>query len=124
MPPLDPGRYARSRERLPPLEAWSMERHDPKSLFHHLNDARSPAFHHGYAKDSGTLHTIVCESWTRVMQVGIGGDATPVSFDLAAWTGGTALPVRTLDGVLGGRETPYRRTRTTSRPADRPRAQS
>jgi len=99
----NPGSY----RRLPPLEAMAREQPSSQALFHALNRSLSPVFDHRYTTGSGTLHTIVCTPAARSMMVGVGGDATPRSIDLAAWAGGAPLPVQALDGQLGGTANPF-----------------
>ena len=110
----NPGSY----RHLPPLEAMAREQSSDQALFHALNRSLSPVFDHRYTTGSGTLHTIVCTPATRSMMVGVGGDATPRSIDLAAWAGGAPLPVQALDGQLGGQANPFDpgRRRVVARP--------
>jgi len=54
-------RAAHSQQRLPPLEAWAARRLGAEAIFSALNRSTSPAFHHGYTRGAGTLHTIVVE---------------------------------------------------------------
>lgn len=100
---LNPG----SHRHLPPLEAMAREQPTAATLFHALNHSLSPVFDHRYTSGSGTMHTIVCTPATRQIMVGIGGDAAPRSFDLAAWTGGAPFPVQALEGQLGGTANPF-----------------
>ncbi len=91
-----------SRKRLPPLEAWAARTMSADDLYRALNDSRSPAFFHAYAKGAGTLHTLVAEPAKRRLLVGIGGDATPTEIDVGAWVRGAPLPFAALEGQLGG----------------------
>jgi hypothetical protein len=96
-------------------------------MFTALNRSRSPAFHHGYRRGAGTMHTIVAEPSRRRLLVGIGGDAAALDedmldVDLDRWLAGEDLPVAHLEGQLGGLarpfEWPVRRKRTkAARPA-------
>lgn len=54
-------RPAHSQGRLPPLEHWAASDLGAEATFTALNQSRSPAFHHGYRRGAGTLHTIVAE---------------------------------------------------------------
>ncbi|WP_300295889.1 C45 family peptidase [Ferrovibrio sp.] len=96
--------HGSSKRRLPPLEHWAQNPVDAFALFHLLNDARSPAFHHNYAAFAGTLHTMVCDPVKGEMLIGIGGDAAPQVFSVKAWTGGSPLGVDRLKGYLGGKD--------------------
>jgi predicted choloylglycine hydrolase len=116
MKPLNPKMIGHSIGRLPALEAWAQPEVRQADLFGPtgdarlyalLNNARSPAFHHGYATGAGTLHTIVTSPKDRTLLVGIGGDAPAVKLDLRAWVGGAALPCRVLQGQLGGNSRPF-----------------
>ncbi len=105
-------RAARSQQRLPPLEAWAAQRLGAEVIFSALNRSTSPAFHHGYARGAGTLHTIVVEPSKRRMLIGIGGDAAALEEDmldvnLDQWRNGEDLPVAHLDGQLGGLTQPF-----------------
>ena len=91
---LNPG----SHRHLPPLEVLAREQPTAATLFQTLNRSLSPVFDHRYTSGAGTLHTIVCTPAARQMMVGVGGDATPQSFDLVTWTSGPRLPVQTLEG--------------------------
>jgi hypothetical protein len=116
MKPLNPKMIGHSIGRLPALEAWAQPEVRQADLFCAkgdarlyalLNNARSPAFHHGYATGAGTLHTIVTSPKDRTLLVGIGGDVPAVRMDLRAWAGGAALPCRVLQGQLGGSSRPF-----------------
>jgi predicted choloylglycine hydrolase len=105
-------RAAHSQARLPPLEAWAARGLRAEAILTALNRSTSPAFHHGYRRGAGTLHTIVVEPAKRRLLIGIGGDAAAleedmldVSFD--AWVGGEDLAVTHLDGQLGGTSHPF-----------------
>ena len=105
-------RAAHSQQRLPPLEAWAAQGLAAEALFTALNDSTSPAFHHGYLRGAGTLHTLVAEPARKRLLIGIGGDAAALEedmldVDLAAWVGGRDLPVAHLDGRLGGLSRPF-----------------
>jgi hypothetical protein len=118
-------RAAHSQARLPPLEAWAAHRLGAEELFTVLNRSTSPAFHHGYLRGAGTLHTIVGEPARRRLLIGIGGDAAALDedmldVDLAEWTAGKDLPLASLAGQLGGLASPFewprarRRTRAVA----------
>lgn len=97
--------------RLPPLERWAKEGLDAPALFMAFNQSTSPAFHHGYLRGAGTLHTLACEPEQRKMILGVGGDAEKLGrnrleIDFAAWCAGKDLPVQFLSGDLGGRSKP------------------
>jgi len=105
-------RAAHSQARLPPLEAWAAARTGAEELFTALNRSTSPAFHHGYLRGAGTLHTIVGEPAKRRLLIGIGGDAAALDedmldVDLAEWVAGKDLPVTSLAGQLGGLAHPF-----------------
>jgi predicted choloylglycine hydrolase len=105
-------RPAHSQARLPPLEAWAARRTGAEELFTALNRSTSPAFHHGYLRGAGTLHTIVGEPAKRRLLIGIGGDAAALDedmldIDLAEWAAGKDLPVTSLAGQLGGMAHPF-----------------
>jgi hypothetical protein len=81
-------------------------------MFTALNRSTSPAFHHGYLRGAGTLHTIVGEPSKRRLLIGIGGDAAALEedmldVDMAAWSGGSDLPIAGLEGQLGGLAKPF-----------------
>lgn len=81
-------------------------------MFSALNRSESPAFHHGYTRGAGTLHTIVAEPPKRRILIGIGGDAAALEEDMldvnfAQWLNGEDLPVAYLDGQLGGSSKPF-----------------
>jgi predicted choloylglycine hydrolase len=103
---------AHSQQRLPPLEAWAARGLSAEAMFGALNSSTSPAFHHGYLRGAGTLHTIVAEPAKKRLLIGIGGDATrleqdmlDVSFD--RWCAGADLPMTQLQGRLGGNSRPF-----------------
>jgi predicted choloylglycine hydrolase len=105
-------RAAHSQARLPPLEAWAAARIGAEELFMALNRSTSPAFHHGYRRGAGTLHTMVGEPAKRRLLIGIGGDAAALDedmldVDLAAWVAGRNLAVDCLQGQLGGVSHPF-----------------
>jgi predicted choloylglycine hydrolase len=105
-------RSAHSQQRLPPLEAWAAQRLSAAAMFSALNRSTSPAFHHGYTRGAGTLHTIVAEPSKRRMLIGIGGDAAALEEDMldvdfTQWVDGEDLPVAHLDGQLGGMSQPF-----------------
>ena len=109
--PLNRG-SARSQQRLPPLEAWAAQRLDAAATFSALNRSTSPAFHHGYGRGSGTLHTVVSEPAKRRVVVGVGGDAASLDagmldVDFATWLRGRDLPITSLVGRLGGISQPF-----------------
>jgi predicted choloylglycine hydrolase len=116
MRPLNPKHIGHSVGRLSPLEAWAkspssqedmFKLKDDERLYGLLNSSRSPAFHHGYSKGAGTLHTIVCLPKKQSLLVGIGGDSPAVRLDLYSWSKGQNLTVRSLEGQLGGTSRPY-----------------
>jgi hypothetical protein len=81
-------------------------------MFSALNRSTSPAFHHGYTRGAGTLHTVVAEPSKRRVLIGIGGDAAALEEDMldvsfAQWLSGKDLPVAYLDGQLGGSFQPF-----------------
>ena len=105
-------RAAHSQQRLPPLEAWAEQRLSAEAMFIALNRSTSPAFHHGYLKGAGTLHTIVGEPSKKRLLIGIGGDAAALEedmldVDLDRWRKGEDLQVGHLDGQLGGTSRPF-----------------
>jgi hypothetical protein len=105
-------RAAHSQGRLPPLEAWAAASTGAEELFIALNRSTSPAFHHGYRRGAGTLHTIAGEPAKRRLLIGIGGDAAALDEDmldveLAKWKAGENLPVAYLQGQLGGLANPF-----------------
>ena len=105
-------RPAHSQARLPPLEAWAAQRLSAEAMFTALNRSVSPAFHHGYRRGAGTLHTIVAEPAKKRVLLGIGGDAAALEedmldVDLARWAAGEDVPVDHLDGQLGGMLRPF-----------------
>jgi len=81
-------------------------------MFSALNRSSSPAFHHGYLRGAGTLHTLVAEPSKKRLLIGIGGDAAALEEDMLdvdfkQWLGGQDLPVTHLDGQLGGMSRPF-----------------
>jgi predicted choloylglycine hydrolase len=105
-------RPAHSQGRLPPLEAWAARGLSAEAMFTALNSSTSPAFHHGYLRGAGTLHTIVAEPAKKRLLIGIGGDAAALDedmldVDLDAWTRGADLPIAQLEGQLGGTSRPF-----------------
>lgn len=105
-------RPAHSQARLPPLEAWAQQQLGAEAMFTALNHSRSPAFHHGYRRGGGTLHTIVTEPSKRRLLIGIGGDAAALEedmldIDFGQWLNGEDLPVTHLAGQLGGIAHPF-----------------
>ena len=103
---------AHSQQRLPPLEAWAAQRFSADAMFAALNRSTSPAFHHGYLRGAGTLHTIVGEPAKRRLLIGIGGDAASLEEDmldvnLDRWCAGEDLSVTQLQGRLGGSSRPF-----------------
>jgi len=103
---------AHSQQRLPPLESWASADLDAAAMFTALNRSTSPAFHHGYLRGAGTLHTIVAEPAKKRLLIGIGGDAASLEEDmldvnLDEWLRGNDLPVAYLDGQLGGMSQPF-----------------
>jgi predicted choloylglycine hydrolase len=105
-------RPAHSQQRLPPLEAWAEQNLSAEVMFTALNNSRSPAFHHGYLRGAGTMHTIVSEPSKKRLLIGIGGDAAALEEDMLdvnfdQWLKGEDLPVAYLDGQLGGTARPF-----------------
>jgi predicted choloylglycine hydrolase len=101
-----------SQQRLGPLEAWAAQRPSAEALFSALNRSTSPAFHHGYLRGAGTLHTIVAEPSKKRLLIGIGGDAAALEEDMVdanfnRWLSGEDLAVGHLDGQLGGLSRPF-----------------
>ena len=83
-----------------------------EDMFTALNRSTSPAFHHGYRRGAGTLHTIVGEPAKKRILIGIGGDAAALEEDmldvnLEEWSRGQDLPVARLEGQLGGMSRPF-----------------
>jgi hypothetical protein len=81
-------------------------------MFTALNRSASPAFHHGYLRGAGTLHTLVAEPAKRRLLIGIGGDAAALEeemldVDFDAWVDGADLPIAHLEGQLGGLSRPF-----------------
>lgn len=105
-------RAAHSQQRLPPLENWAARGLGAEAMFTALNNSRSPAFHHGYLRGAGTLHTIVAEPAKRRLLIGIGGDAAALEedmldLDFGDWLAGKNLPIGHLEGQLGGMAKPF-----------------
>jgi predicted choloylglycine hydrolase len=105
-------RSAHSQQRLGPLEAWASRNLGAEALFSALNRSTSPAFHHGYLRGAGTLHTIVAEPSRKRLLIGIGGDAAALDedmldVDLNQWLKGEDLAVAHLKGQLGGTSRPF-----------------
>jgi predicted choloylglycine hydrolase len=105
-------RAAHSQGRLAPLEHWAARGLAAEAAFTALNRSTSPAFHHGYLRGAGTLHTIVAEPSKTRMLIGIGGDAAALEEDmldvsLTDWARGQDLAVDHLDGQLGGTAKPF-----------------
>ncbi len=105
-------RSAHSQQRLAPLDAWAAQRLSAEAMFSTLNRSTSPAFHHGYTRGAGTLHTIVAEPIKRHILIGIGGNAAALEEDMldvsfTQWVNGKDLPVAHLDGQLGGVSQPF-----------------
>jgi predicted choloylglycine hydrolase len=105
-------RAAHSQSRLPPLENWAVCGLSAEEMFTALNRSTSPAFHHGYLRGAGTLHTMVGEPARRRLLIGIGGDAAALDEDmldvsLGEWLGGKDLPIAHLEGQLGGMSQPF-----------------
>ena len=105
-------RAAHSQQRLPPLEAWAAQGLSAEAMFTALNRSTSPAFHHGYLKGAGTLHTIVAEPSKKRLLIGVGGDAAALEEDMLdvdfdRWLHGEDLPVQYLEGQLGGTSRPF-----------------
>jgi hypothetical protein len=77
-----------------------------------LNRSTSAAFHHGYLRGAGTLHTIVGEPAKKRLLIGIGGDAASLNDDmlevnLDQWLAGDDLRISQLQGRLGGNSRPF-----------------
>src|SRR5262249_39656098 len=105
-------RAAHSQARLPPLEAWAAAALGAEEMFMALNRSTSPAFHHGYRRGAGTLHTIVGEPARRRLLIGVGGDAAALDedmldVDLNEWAAGKDLRLACLQGQLGGVSQPF-----------------
>jgi predicted choloylglycine hydrolase len=105
-------RAAHSQRRLPPLEKWALQGLSAEETFTALNRSTSPAFHHGYLKGAGTLHTLVGEPAKKRVLIGIGGDAAALDEDmidvsLDEWLRGKDLPIAYLEGQLGGTSQPF-----------------
>jgi predicted choloylglycine hydrolase len=105
-------RAAHSQQRLPPLERWAAQRPNAEAMFLALNRSTSPAFHHGYVRGAGTLHTIVAEPSKKRLLIGIGGAAAALEEDMLdvdfdQWRNGEDVPVTHLDGQLGGLSRPF-----------------
>lgn len=99
----NPGSY----RHLPVLEKFAGEQLAADRLFKALNDSLSPVFDHRYATGSGTMHTIVGTPAERLMQIGVGGDATPSIIDFGSWVTGRPLGLEALTGQLGGTAKPF-----------------
>src|ERR1044072_503298 len=99
----NPGSY----RHLPALEKFARERLSADHLFQALNDSLSPVFDHRYTTGYGTTQPIVCTPAERLMQIGIGGDATPSTIDFGSWVRGRPLGLEALTGQLGGTAKPY-----------------
>jgi predicted choloylglycine hydrolase len=109
---LNRARESSSWRRLPPLEAWASRGLAAEAMFQALNASTSPAFHHGYMRGAGTLHTLVCQPKTRRVLLGVGGDAAEldiemIDFDFPAWLAGRDLAIGALEGQLGGMAKPF-----------------
>jgi hypothetical protein len=83
-----------------------------EEMFTALNRSTSPAFHHGYLKGAGTLHTIVGEPSRKRLLIGVGGEAAALEEDmldlnLDEWLCGKDLPIAHLEGQLGGTSRPF-----------------
>jgi len=118
-------RAAHSQQRLGPLEAWAAQSPRAEALFAALNRSTSPAFHHGYLRGAGTLHTIVAEPAKKRLLIGIGGDAAALEEDMldvdfSRWLGGEDLAADHLDGQLGGLSKPFEWPIARKRKAIRP----
>jgi len=118
-------RAAHSQQRLEPLEAWAAQSPRAEALFAALNRSTSPAFHHGYLRGTGTLHTIVAEPAKKRLLIGIGGDAAALEEDMldvdfSRWLGGEDLAADHLDGQLGGLSKPFEWPIARKRKAIRP----
>ena len=105
-------RAAHSQRQLPPLEHWAAQRLSAEQTFMVLNRSNSPAFHHGYRGGAGTMHTMVAEPAKKRLLIGIGGDAAALDEDMldvdfGRWASGEDLPVRRLEGQLGGTLKPF-----------------
>jgi predicted choloylglycine hydrolase len=105
-------RAAHSQQRLPPLDAWAAQGLSAEAIFMALNRSTSPAFHPGYLKGAGTLHTIVAEPSKKRLLIGIGGDAAALEEDMLdvdfdRWLHGEDFPVQYLEGQLGGTSRPF-----------------
>lgn len=119
-PPMRPYNRARSRTswtRLPPLEAWAMQDLAVDALFEALNRSSSPAFFGRNRRGRfGTLHTIATEPSSKVVLIGVGGDASVVrgaalKVDFKSWMEGEDLAISELTGVLGGVAVPLIRSK-------------
>jgi predicted choloylglycine hydrolase len=108
-------RASHSQQRLLALEAWASRALSAEEMFLALNCSTSPAFHHGYLRGAGTLHTIVAEPAKNRILIGIGGDAAALDEDmldlnLDQWARGNDLPIVKLEGQLGGMSRPFGRS--------------
>jgi hypothetical protein len=105
---------------------WQLrQRPRAEALFTALNRSTSPAFHHGYLRGAGTLHTIVAEPAKKRLLIGIGGDAAAleedmIDVDFNRWLDGKDLAVDHLDGQLGGLSKPFEWPIARKRKAIRP----
>jgi predicted choloylglycine hydrolase len=105
-------RPTHSRNRLPPLETWAEQQLGAEAMFAAFNHSKSPAFHHGYRRGAGTMHTIVGEPSKKRLLIGIGGDAAALEEDMldvdfGRWLDGEDLPITHLAGQLGGLAYPF-----------------
>jgi predicted choloylglycine hydrolase len=102
-------RAAHSQSRLPSLEAWAARGLGAEQMFTALNRSTSPAFHHGYLRGAGTLHTIVGQPAKKRLLIGIGGDAATLDEDMldVDLADGEDLPIAGLAGQLGGLSKPF-----------------
>jgi hypothetical protein len=119
MRPYNRAHSRTSWTRLPPLEAWASQGLTIDALFEALNRSTSPAFFGGPGGRFGTLHTIATEPSSKVVLVGVGGDASVVQgaalkVDFKTWTEGESLAISELTGVLGGVAVPSVRPKTGS----------
>jgi predicted choloylglycine hydrolase len=107
MRPYNRARSRTSWTRLPPLEAWASQGLAVDALFEALNRSTSPAFFGSPGGRFGTLHTIATEPSSKVVLVGVGGDASVVQgaalkVNFKTWTAGESLAISELTGLLGG----------------------
>jgi predicted choloylglycine hydrolase len=106
------GIHPSSWRRLPPLEAFADAGIGAEAMFRALNASSSPAFHHGYQRGAGTLHTLVCEPAKGRALLGVGGDAAALEtemldIDLIGWAAGRDIAPTSLQGQLGGMTKPF-----------------